>query len=61
MSEETFEMPYIKEEELIIPNDADPKYKYWAGGQSVSKTLEELGAGLDVKKRYCTVKEDATE
>lgn len=29
---------------LRIPLDADDKYRYWAGGQSVFDTLLELGA-----------------
>jgi hypothetical protein len=40
--------PYIdrngREPNLIIPHNSDPKYHYWADGQSLYKTLVELGA-----------------
>ncbi len=37
---------------LVIPHDCDPKYQYWKGGQTVLKTLEELGAPPEVMQRY---------
>lgn len=41
-------MPYIHVGtsgcELRIPSECSPKYKYWAGGQSVVETLAELKA-----------------
>lgn len=43
-----FTEPYIHNGtdgfELRIPSGCDPKYKYWAGGQSVVDTLAELKA-----------------
>jgi hypothetical protein len=45
--------PYINEQgELIIPFTADPKYHWWAGGQSIALTLQELDAPPDVWRRY---------
>ena len=45
--------PYLDERgTLIIPTDSDPKYHYWRGGQSVVTTLKELGAPLDVLRRF---------
>jgi len=38
--------------ELIIPCNADPRYHWWAGGQSIRETLLELGAPLDMVARY---------
>lgn len=46
-------MPYLTENgELIISSDAPSKYKWWAGGQSVKETLEELEASKEVVNRY---------
>ncbi|WP_458778092.1 hypothetical protein [Desulforhopalus sp. 52FAK] len=46
-------MPYLTENgELIISSDACDKYKWWAGGQSVKETLEELEAPEEVVHRY---------
>lgn len=51
--ETTESMPYLKENgELIIPNNAPAKYKWWDGGQSVKETLEELEASQEVIERY---------
>ena len=45
--------PYLNSRgELIVPFSADPKYHWWAGGQSIRETLLELGAPLDVIARY---------
>ena len=38
--------------ELIIPFTADPRYHWWAGGQSIHETLRELSAPPDVLARY---------
>jgi hypothetical protein len=47
------EKPYIdKHGVLVIPFDGDPKYHWWAGGQSVIVTLLELTAPLEVIARY---------
>jgi hypothetical protein len=45
--------PYIDEQErLIIPFNAPRKYRWWQGGQTLKKTLEELGASDEVKAKY---------
>jgi len=44
--------PHIKNSNLVIPVDCDPKYKYWDGGQSIMATLEELKASEEVKNKY---------
>ena len=38
--------------ELIIPCNSDPKYRWWAGGQSILDTLRELSAPPDMIARY---------
>lgn len=38
--------------ELIIPTRSIYKYRYWAGGQTLWATLEELNAPLAVWRRY---------
>jgi len=38
--------------ELRIPFTADRKYHWWAGGQSIAETLQELNAPPDVWRRY---------
>ena len=41
--------PYINEHGvLVIPFDSDPRYHWWAGGQSVLETLRELNASPEV-------------
>ena len=37
---------------LIIPFNADPKYHFWNGGQSLSDTLLELNAPEDVWSKH---------
>jgi len=38
-------LPFLDDQgRLRIPLDADEKYRYWSGGQSVFETLLELGA-----------------
>lgn len=37
---------------LIIPHESDEKYHWWAGGQSIAKTLEELNAPPEVLALY---------
>jgi hypothetical protein len=45
--------PHINPQgELILPFTSDPKYHWWAGGQSILETLRELGAPPDVVARY---------
>ena len=46
-------IPYITDcGSLVIPFDSDPKYHYWAGGQSLEKTLLEVKVTLGVWKQY---------
>ena len=46
-------MPYINEQGvLVIPFDSDPKYHWWADGQSIMETLRELKAPLEVIGKY---------
>lgn len=36
-------LPYLDQRgRLVIPFDCPPKYRYWAGGQTVQQTLREL-------------------
>ena len=36
-------LPYLDQRgRLVIPFDCPPKYRYWAGGQTIQKTLREL-------------------
>jgi len=45
--------PYINRRgELIIPLDCNPRYHWWAGGQSIAETLAELNAPPEVWARY---------
>ena len=44
--------PFIVNGELRIPLNCDPRYKWWSGGQSIFKTLLELGASDEVVKAY---------
>jgi hypothetical protein len=45
--------PYLNDHgELIISFDSDPKYHWWAGGQSLHETLKELDAPPEVAGRY---------
>ena len=45
--------PYLTANgDLRIPFDSDPKYHHWKGGQSVLKTLQELGASLQVMREF---------
>ena len=45
--------PYIDSHgDLCIPCNCDPRYRWWAGGQSIAATLRELGASREVWKRH---------
>lgn len=44
--------PFLHHGELRIPMDADDKYRYWAGGQSIFDTLLELSAPDSVIEKY---------
>ncbi|MFQ5801422.1 MAG: hypothetical protein ACE5JQ_00825 [Candidatus Methylomirabilales bacterium] len=37
---------------LVIPFEADSRYHWWAGGQSIAETLRELEAPAEVVNRY---------
>jgi hypothetical protein len=62
MSDNTLQpqrVPYVTpNNELIIPLDADPKYLYWKGGQTLAVTLAELDAPLAAWKLYLGLDED---
>lgn len=46
-------MPYInKNNDLVIPFDADAKYFSWAGGQSLEATLTELNLDGTFRAKY---------
>ncbi len=48
-----YNKPYIDMNgDLIIPLDCEPRFKWWAGGQSIYKTLLELGASDKTIARY---------
>lgn len=48
-----FTEPYIKDGELVIPFDSDPRFHYWKKcGQSIFDTLRELKASDEVWKKY---------
>jgi hypothetical protein len=45
--------PYVDEHGiLIIPFDSDPKYHWWASGQSVIETLRELNTPPEIIAIY---------
>src|ERR1041385_5198616 len=45
--------PFIdSDDNLHVPHDADPRYRWWQGGQSVAETLRELNAPDSVMKLY---------
>ncbi len=49
--------PYITADGvLVIPFDSDPKYFWWAGGQSIEQTLIEINASLEVMQKYLSDK-----
>lgn len=37
---------------LVIPHDGDPKYHWWADGQSYKDTLIELKVSREIWRRY---------
>ena len=46
-------MPYINEQGvLVIPFDSEPKYHWWAGGQTILETLRELRAPNEMIAKY---------
>lgn len=38
--------------DLLIPFDADARHRWWAGGQSILATLDELGAPRHIRLCY---------
>ncbi len=45
--------PYINEQDvLIIPFDSEPRFHWWAGGQTIIETLRELDASPEVIVMY---------
>jgi hypothetical protein len=47
------QIPYIDTTgTLVIPFESDPKYHWWAGGQTIAATLTDLSASPDVCARY---------
>lgn len=45
--------PYIDNAgNVIVPFNADPKYHFWNGGQSLSKTLLEIKANENTWDRH---------
>ncbi len=47
------QIPHLNvHEELIVPCDAKPKYRWWAGGQSIREILRELQAPQQVFRHY---------
>ncbi|HUK57469.1 MAG TPA: hypothetical protein VLY20_12520 [Nitrospiria bacterium] len=48
-------MPFLRaNNDLVIPFDADLRFHWWAGGQSIAETLRELNALPEVMRRYGT-------
>lgn len=37
---------------LVIPFDCDRRYRWWAGGQSILRTVDELGAPPAVRNAH---------
>lgn len=51
--EHGFKPPYIDQGTLAIPFQSPKKYRWWQeGGQSILETLDELGVGNEIKKKY---------
>ena len=48
-----YRLPYLKNGELIFPTPTHPRFQYWADGQSLFKTLKEMGADPETIERYC--------
>lgn len=47
------EKPYLNQHRtLIIPFSSDPKYHWWAGGQSIADTMVELSVPTEVWEKY---------
>ena len=46
-------VPRLEGDTLIIPFSAPDKYQWQKGGQSVLKTLQELGASQEIMEKYC--------
>jgi hypothetical protein len=45
--------PYLdRNNTLRIPFDSDPKYHWWAGGQSIAETLAQLEVSPEIWRQY---------
>lgn len=51
-----WEPPYLDGNKLVIPCNAPLKYRYWQGGQSPSKTVQELTNDYNIIKMYGHIK-----
>lgn len=49
--------PAIVNDVLILGPTVPQKYKWWAGGQSILKTLEEMGAPAHIIEKYCPARD----
>lgn len=45
--------PELINDTLVLGPTVHPKYKWWDGGQSIFKTLTEMGAPAHVIEKYC--------
>ncbi len=46
-------LPYINQKGvLVIPFDSEPRYHWWAGGQTILETLRGLKASLEIIAMY---------
>ena len=44
--------PFLKNKNLVVPIDCPQQYQWWNGGQSITETLNELNAPLEVRQKY---------
>ncbi len=48
-----YSKPFIVNDELRIPGNCHPRYRWWAEGQTVMATLLELEGSDNIIERYC--------
>jgi hypothetical protein len=49
--------PYLNSrQELVIPAEAPPIFRYWNGGQPLKQTLIEMEVSNEIMERYCPAK-----
>ena len=54
-----FAKPYLnKHQQLVIPENAAPKYRWWVRGQSIHDTLKELNAPKEVIDQYVRIEKE---